>query len=67
VITFPTDVPAYGSKIILWNNPSSIQNPPTCSLNATPGGNIPNGGSVNFSWNITNSLSNIFSEPNGTG
>lgn len=36
-ITFPTSVPAYGSKIVLWNNPSSIQNPPTCSLNATPG------------------------------
>lgn len=66
-ITFPTSVPAYGSKIILWNNPSSIQNPPTCSLNATPGGNIPNGASVNFSWTITNSLSNVFSEPDGSG
>jgi hypothetical protein len=65
-ITWPTSVGAHSAKIVFWNNAPNILRPPVCSLN-TSAGSIPNGDPVTLSWNVTNSLSNILTEPTATG
>jgi len=63
-ITWPRNMPAYSSEIILWNNGPNIERPPHIVFN-TSEGNIPNGESVELSWNVTNALTITMMDPLG--
>lgn len=65
-VTWPTNVDAHSAKIVFWNNAPNILRRPVCSFN-TSAGSIPNGDPVTLSWNITNTLTNVLTEPTATG
>jgi hypothetical protein len=65
-VAWPTNVDAHSAKIVFWNNAPNILRPPVCSFN-TSAGSIANGDPVTLSWNVTNTLSNILTEPTATG
>jgi parallel beta-helix repeat protein len=64
-VAWPTNVDAHSAKIVFWNNAPNILRPPVCSFN-TSAGSIANGDSVVLSWNVTNTLSTILTEPTAT-
>ena len=65
-IAWSTNVDAHSAKIVFWNNAPNILRRPVCSFN-TSAGSIPNGDPVTLSWNITNTLTNVLTEPTATG
>jgi Bacterial Ig domain len=65
-ITFPTSVPAYGSKIILWNNSPNILRAPACTLTPSAG-SVANGDPVTLTWTVTNGTGTTLTEPTATG
>ena len=64
-ITWPKNVGAYGSQIILWKNSPNILNTPACTLNpsASP---VANGDPVTLTWTTTNGTGTTMTEPTAT-
>ncbi|MFZ2255783.1 MAG: Ig-like domain-containing protein [Patescibacteria group bacterium] len=65
-ITWPINVPAYRSKVALWNNSPNILRAPVCSL-VPSAGSVANGDPVTLTWNVTNGTGTTLTEPTATG
>ncbi len=61
-ISWPINVPAHRTAIVFWNNSPNILNTPSCSLTPSAG-SVSDGQTVDVSWNVTNSLSQIIDYP----
>jgi hypothetical protein len=59
-ISWPTPIPAYTTKFVLWNGSPNIINTPACTLNLSAG-SVPTGQPVDVMWTTTSSDSQVLS------
>ncbi len=64
--SWPVSVPAHSTRIVFWNNSPNLLSVPVCSIDLVAG-SVSNGQPANFSWTVSNSLSNTLSYNTSSG